>query len=89
MYNECSILVRDKDGNLKTHRPDRVITDGETTLVIDYKCGKKKDDHKRQVNEYCDFLRSMGHKNVKGFLWYLYPDEVVSSKEENLLSEES
>ena len=89
VYNECSILVRDKDGNLKTHRPDRVITDGETTLVIDYKCGKKKDDHKRQVNEYCDFLRSMGHKNVQGFLWYLYPDEVVSSKEENLLSEES
>ena len=42
VYNECSILVRDKDGNLKTHRPDRVITDGETTLVIDYKCGKKR-----------------------------------------------
>ena len=89
VYNECSILVRDKDGNLKTHRPDRVITDGETTLVIDYKCGKKKEDHKRQVNEYCDFLRSMGHKNVKGFLWYLYHDEVVPSKEENRLSEES
>ena len=77
VYNECSILVRDKDGNLKTHRPDRVITDGETTLVIDYKCGNKKEDHKRQVNEYCDFLRSMGHKNVKGFLWYLYPDQLV------------
>ena len=75
-FNECSILARDADGNHIEKRPDRVITDGNETIVIDYKTGKKSDEHVRQVQTYTHLLTTMGYPNVHGYLWYIRQHEI-------------
>ena len=76
IFNECSIL-KIEDGVTKEHRPDRVMQDEEGTIVVDFKFAKPKPEYHTQVKEYMDLLRSMGHKNVKGYLWYVYPNKIV------------
>ena len=65
----------DKDIEIE-HRPDRVITDGKETIVIDFKFGKRNDKYKQQVSEYMSLLNDMGHKNLKGFIWYVYSNKI-------------
>lgn len=62
---------------LTTRRPDRVITDGERTIVIDFKFARHDADHVLQVENYCRLLREMGYPGVEGYLWYVYANEVV------------
>ena len=76
ILNECSILSVEND-KVVEHRPDRVMKDGHTTIVIDFKFGRQREEHHQQVREYIKLLRNMGHKNVKGYLWYVYPNKVV------------
>lgn len=71
VFNECAILYYDEDGKITERRPDRVITDGKETIVIDYKFGKPNDDYADQVRNYMQRLTDMGHSNVKGYLWYV------------------
>ncbi|MBQ0073039.1 MAG: Dna2/Cas4 domain-containing protein, partial [Prevotella sp.] len=66
VYNECTIIT--PEGIV---RPDRVITDDNETIVIDFKFGKEDTEHHQQVQTYMEKLQQMGHKNVKGFLWYV------------------
>lgn len=81
LYNECTILsVNPVSGEVMEHRPDRVITDGSQTIVIDFKFGSPKPEYKKQVLQYMSLLKDMGHPNVSGFLWYVY-----SNKIENVL----
>ena len=47
------------------------------TVVVDFKFGKPKPEYHNQVKEYMELLGSMGHKNVKGYLWYVYPNKIV------------
>ena len=73
------ILTKDdKEGPVVERRPDRVITDGKETIVIDYKFGKPLNEHKKQVNQYMQLLKQMGHKNVKGYLWYVPTKQIVN-----------
>ena len=69
-------ITRDADGNHIEKRPDRVITDGNETIVIDYKTGKKSDEHVRQVQTYMHLLTTMGYPNVHGSLWYIRQHEI-------------
>lgn len=62
---------------LTTRRPDRVITDGERTIVIDFKFARHDAAHVLQVEDYCRLLREMGYPQVEGYLWYVYGNEVV------------
>ncbi|MCH5176671.1 MAG: UvrD-helicase domain-containing protein [Prevotellaceae bacterium] len=75
--NECSILTTDKEGTMQECRPDRVITDGTRTIVIDYKTGKPSSDHAKQVCRYVDLLTQMGYTNVEGYLWYIRQQNIV------------
>lgn len=78
LFNECSILHVDKDtGKVKEHRPDRVMTDGEEMIVVDFKFGNRKAKHFDQVGEYIKLLKDMGYTNVTGYLWYVRDDEIV------------
>lgn len=61
---------------LTTRRPDRVITNDTETIVIDFKFARHDSRHFDQVKHYCDLLREMGYKEVKGFLWYVYNNEI-------------
>ena len=64
--NECSLITKDGE-----YRPDRVITDGKETIVIDFKFGKPHDEHREQVRHYKQLLEETGLPNVKGYLWYV------------------
>lgn len=64
--NECSLITKDGE-----YRPDRVITDGKETIVIDFKFGKPHDEHNEQVRHYKQLLEETGLPNVKGYLWYV------------------
>ena len=77
VINENAIIFKDNEGKINTCRPDRVITDGNETLVIDYKTGRYHQKHEQQVKNYMDLLRQMGHKNVKGFLWYIRQQSII------------
>jgi ATP-dependent helicase/nuclease subunit A len=52
-------------------RPDRVIIKEKEAIVIDYKTGKEKEEHKKQVRQYADTLEQMGYTKVSKFLLYL------------------
>lgn len=77
LFNECTILTKDKQtGRVVERRPDRVMTDGDRMIVVDFKFGQPKDDYKAQVREYMNLLTAMGHKKVSGFLWFVYSNKI-------------
>ena len=75
LFNESTILSI-KDGNVVEHRPDRVMTDGKQWIVVDFKFGRPQNDYHDQVREYMELLHNMGHKNVSGYLWYVYSNKI-------------
>jgi len=75
LYNECSIITKEKE-----MRPDRVMTDGKETIVVDFKFGKPDAEHHEQVRAYMNLLKDMGMPDVKGFLWYVTRNEVSEVK---------
>lgn len=77
VFNECSILHVGENGDVIERRPDRVVTDGRETIVIDFKFGKPRDEYRLQVRQYMDLLADMGYVSVKGCLWYVYSNEIV------------
>lgn len=79
IFNECSIISMNK-GKMEVHRPDRVMKDENETIVVDFKFGKPRQEYHDQVKGYMDLLSGMGHPNVKGYLWYVYPNKIVEVK---------
>ncbi|MDD7317884.1 MAG: UvrD-helicase domain-containing protein [Prevotella sp.] len=69
-FRECPVLEME-DGRLVEHRPDRVMTDGEKTIVVDYKFGTQRTSHENQICRYMKLLDEMGQQNIKGYLWYV------------------
>ena len=81
LYNECSILYIDPETNeLMTRRPDRVMTNENETIVVDFKFGSQKSEHFSQVKDYMALLNNMNHKHVKGYLWYVYSNNIIEVK---------
>jgi ATP-dependent exoDNAse (exonuclease V) beta subunit len=77
LYNECTILTKDPHtGAVYERRPDRVMTNGKETLVVDFKFGHPRSDYYDQVREYMQLLKEMGHNLVKGYLWYVYSNQI-------------
>ena len=79
IFNECSIISINQ-GKMEVHRPDRVMKDENETIVVDFKFGKPRQEYHDQVKGYMDLLSGMGHPNVKGYLWYVYPNKIVEVK---------
>ena len=75
LYNECAIIYMDKDG-LQTRRPDRVMMKEGQVVVVDFKFGKKKAVYHKQVRDYMSLLASMGYTHIRGYLWYVYNNEL-------------
>jgi ATP-dependent exoDNAse (exonuclease V) beta subunit len=80
LFNECSILRLNEQGEVEERRPDRVMTDGKETHVVDFKFGRPKPEYQEQVREYMQLLQQMGHPNVKGWLWYVYSNKIEEVK---------
>jgi ATP-dependent exoDNAse (exonuclease V) beta subunit len=77
LFNERSMLQQ-IDGELVVRRPDRVMIqpEGGEVVVVDFKFGKRRQEYRQQVYEYMQWLRQMGHPQVKGYLWYVYKNEL-------------
>ena len=76
MFNECTILEYNPvEKKVVEHRPDRVITDGQQFIVIDFKFGKPNGEYETQVRRYMSTLKSMGYEQVQGYLWYVYSNK--------------
>jgi predicted RecB family nuclease len=66
----------DEHGEVVERRPDRVITDGNETHVIDFKFGRQHEEYHAQVGEYIQLLRQMQMPHVRGWLWYVYSNKI-------------
>ncbi len=78
LFNECTILSEDPEtGAVVERRPDRVMTDGRQVVVVDFKFGKPNVGYHEQVREYMELLRGMGYSEIRGYLWYVYSNQIV------------
>ncbi|MBQ8050186.1 MAG: UvrD-helicase domain-containing protein [Bacteroidaceae bacterium] len=79
LFNECNILVpAPETGHLEKRRPDRVMMSQDRIVVVDFKFGTPRPEHKSQVAEYMRILASMYPTlHVEGWLWYVYKNEVL------------
>ena len=81
LFNECAILYTDPDdGPVRQKRPDRVMTDGSETIVVDFKFASPDNAHHRQVSHYVELLNRMGLPGVRGYLWYVYSNRIEDVK---------
>ena len=71
LYNECTILSKDENGDIRQNRPDRVMISGKRAIVVDFKFGQPLAKHKAQVKAYMNLLSQMGFTQIDGFLWYV------------------
>jgi len=62
--------------NGEIYRPDRVIINNNKAIVIDYKTGKKSEEHKKQLHKYETLLNSMGIKEVEKILIYIEEETI-------------
>ena len=76
LYNECAILYRDK-GEVQTRRPDRVMMKDGEVVVVDFKFGKPYPEYEQQVREYMDLLQHMGYTQIRGYLWYVFNNQLI------------
>ena len=80
LFNECSIISINEEGELQERRPDRVMTDGQQMVVVDFKFGRPRDEYHMQVREYMELLRQMGYQQVSGYLWFVYSNKIEEVK---------
>ena len=80
LFNECSIISINEEGELLERRPDRVMTDGQQMVVVDFKFGRPRDEYQEQVREYMELLRHMGYQQVSGYLWFVYSNKIEEVK---------
>ena len=71
--NEVDVI--DSDGEI--YRPDRVVTDGGTVQIIDYKFGRPSPEYEDQVRNYARIYREMGYSDVRASLWYVRQGRIV------------
>ena len=75
LYNECAIIYF-RNGEMQTRRPDRVMMKDGQVVVVDFKFGKPQPSYNNQIKEYMMLLREMGYTNVRGYLWYVFNNEL-------------
>ena len=66
----------DEEGNI--HRPDRVVIRDGRVEIIDYKFGAQDKDHHSQVERYKRLYGELGYGDVRGYLWYVTDNQIIS-----------
>jgi ATP-dependent exoDNAse (exonuclease V) beta subunit len=77
VFNEYEIVKKDKTILI----PDRIIYNGDSVVILDYKTGKYIDSHISQINGYAEVLSEMKYKIDKKILIYIDKDVVVKQVE--------
>lgn len=74
VLNERSIIVPGRG----SYRPDRVMTNSNKTIVVDYKFGNQQESgYIKQVKRYMDLLAAMNYTNIEGYIWYVMLDKII------------
>jgi len=76
VMNLREVEVVDAKGEL--HRIDRVVISEEVVEVIDFKVGRREEDHPAQVALYKGFVEDMFRRPVLGYLLYIDEPTVVA-----------
>ena len=72
-HNELAII----SPNGEELRPDRVMFDGQTAIIVDYKFGLvQRNSYRKQMESYVALLGSCGYGPVEGYLWYVELSEI-------------
>ena len=69
VYTESALLTL--EGAIRI--PDRVLSNENDTVVIDFKFGSEHEQYKEQILEYAALLKQMGFPNVKSYLYRTHP----------------
>jgi len=76
VMNLREVEVVDAKGEL--HRIDRVVISEEVVEVIDFKVGRREEDHLAQVALYKGFVEDMFRRPTRGYLLYIDEPTVVA-----------
>jgi ATP-dependent exoDNAse (exonuclease V) beta subunit len=76
LKNEAEVIT--SSGEM--FRPDRVIINNKSAVIIDYKTGGKKSGHQKQIIQYGDLLAQMGYIVTEKLLVYIEELEVIEVK---------
>jgi len=74
--NVREVEVVDSRGDL--HRIDRVVIGKEVVEVIDFKVGRREEDHPAQVALYKGLVEGIFRRPVRGYLLYIDEPSVVA-----------
>jgi len=58
-------------------RPDRIVIIDDKCFLIDFKTGAKHKKHHKQIEQYAQVLNQLKYSNIRGFLIYTDPVELV------------
>ena len=53
------------------------MSDGQRIIVVDFKFANPHHDHNNQVRRYMELLHEMGYKEVEGYVWYGYTNQII------------
>lgn len=80
LFEEGAVIKNEADilsSHTSTRRPDCVVFLNGRVYILDYKTGKRRAAHEKQLRDYARLLLQMGYATVHLFLVYLDPLEVV------------
>ena len=81
LFNECTILDYDiATDTVKEYRPDRVMKDGNKVVIVDFKFGAYRPEYTEQVRRYIALTKAMGYNDVRGYLWFVYTNNIEEVK---------
>jgi RecB family exonuclease len=77
VYNERDLVS--KTGEV--FRPDRIVVYPDRMVVVDFKTGQAKPEHKQQLVSYAALLKEIETKPVEGWLFYTDQMEALQAFE--------
>ncbi len=73
VYNERELLIR----KAVFLRPDRLQVRGRSAVLIDYKTGQPRPEHRDQLQEYQEVVSRMGFEVERAILVYINQEQVI------------
>lgn len=57
------------------------MKDGDKVVIVDFKFGAYRPEYTDQVRRYIALTKGMGYKDVRGYLWFVYTNNIEEVKE--------